>query len=75
MSTLKPAYIETFKKGLLKEKVKTAGKILSFCKLCPRECCVDRLTGETGLCNTGEKAFVSSYNPHFGVEAPLVGTG
>jgi putative pyruvate formate lyase activating enzyme len=75
MSALKPAYIETFKNGLLRKKIETADKILSFCKLCPRECGVDRLTGETGLCNTGEKAFVSSYNPHFGEEAPLVGTG
>ena len=75
MSALKPAYIETFKKSLLREKVKTAGKILSFCKLCPRECGVDRLTGQTGECNTGEKAFVSSYHSHFGEEAPLVGTG
>ncbi|MBW2590254.1 MAG: radical SAM protein [Deltaproteobacteria bacterium] len=75
MPTFEPAYIATFKKGLLREKIKTAGKILSFCKLCPRECGVDRLTGQTGVCNTGEKAFVSSYNPHFGEEAPLVGTG
>jgi len=75
MSALEPAYIATFKNGLLRKKIKTAGKILSFCKLCPRECGVDRLTGETGVCNTGEKAFVSSYNPHFGEEAPLVGTG
>jgi len=75
MPDFAPAYIETFKNGLLKDKIKRAGKILSCCKLCPRECSVDRLTGETGLCNTGENAFVSSYNPHFGEEAPLVGTG
>jgi len=75
MPAFEPAYIETFKKGLLKKKIKTAGKILKFCKLCPRECGVDRLAGQTGVCNTGEKAFVSSYHPHFGEEAPLVGAG
>lgn len=75
MSAFEPAYIETFKSGRLKEKVKTAGKILRSCKLCPRKCSVDRLAGQTGICNTGEKAFVSSYHPHFGEEAPLVGTG
>ena len=75
MPAFTPAYIKTFKKGLLEEKIKAARKILSFCKLCPRECGVDRLSGQTGVCNTGEKALVSSYNPHFGEEAPLVGTG
>lgn len=75
MPAFKPAYIETFKNGVLKEKIKTACKILDSCKLCPRKCGVDRLAGETGVCNTGEKAFVSSCHPHFGEEAPLVGTG
>ena len=75
MPTFTPAYIKTFKKGLLTEKIKAARKILSFCKLCPRKCGVDRLSGQTGVCNTGEIALVSSYNPHFGEEAPLVGTG
>jgi len=75
MPAFEPAYIETFKNGLLRKKIKTAGEILSFCKLCPRECDVDRLSGETGVCNTGEKAFVSSYHSHFGEEAPLVGAG
>jgi putative pyruvate formate lyase activating enzyme len=28
-----------------------------------------------GQCRTGERAVVSSYGPHFGEEAPLVGTG
>jgi len=75
MPAFEPAYIETFKKGLLKEKIKAAENILSFCELCPRKCGVDRLSGETGICNTNKKALVSSYNPHFGEEAPLVGAG
>jgi putative pyruvate formate lyase activating enzyme len=36
-------------------------------------CGVDRLSGETGICRSGRRAFVSSYNAHFGEEAPLVG--
>jgi putative pyruvate formate lyase activating enzyme len=68
-----PIYIETYKKGLLKEKIKQARGILSNCTLCPRKCCVDRLSGETGICKTGERAFVASFAPHFGEEAPLVG--
>ena len=69
----KPAYIETYNKGLLKKKAEQARKILASCVLCPRQCKVDRLSGETGVCKTGARAMVSSYNAHFGEEAPLVG--
>jgi putative pyruvate formate lyase activating enzyme len=34
---------------------------------------VNRLSGETGVCKTGRLASVSSFNAHFGKEAPLVG--
>ncbi|MFQ5826812.1 MAG: radical SAM protein, partial [Dehalococcoidia bacterium] len=43
--------------------------------LCPRRCGADRLAGETGKCRTGQRAVVSSFSPHFGEEAPLVGGG
>ena len=47
---------------------------LHACCLCPRRCNIDR-TGhqKTGVCKTHEKAWVSSFHPHFGEEAPLVG--
>lgn len=67
-------YIETRKKGILKERIQQARQHLSACTLCPRKCGVDRLSGKTGVCKTGEKAWVSSYGPHFGEESPLVGT-
>ena len=73
MSSFEPAYIATYQKGLLKKKIKKAHKMLAACTLCPRSCKIDRLSGETGVCKTGEQAFVSSYNAHFGEEAPLVG--
>jgi putative pyruvate formate lyase activating enzyme len=73
-SQFEPAYIKTFKKGWLQEKIKAAYKLLGSCKLCPRKCGVDRLSGETGVCKTARRALVSSYNPHFGEEKPLVGT-
>jgi len=73
MSSFEPAYMETFQNGLLKEKIRKAHKMLGACVLCPRRCKVDRLSGETGVCQTGMQALVSSYNPHFGEEAPLVG--
>ena len=36
-------------------------------------CGVDRTSGETGICKTGKSALISSFNAHFGEEAPLVG--
>jgi len=74
MSSFKPAYISTFEQGLLKEKVTKAHNLLKSCVLCPRKCGVDRLAGETGICKTAKHSWVSSYNPHFGEEEPLVGT-
>jgi putative pyruvate formate lyase activating enzyme len=74
MSTFEAAYIKTFNAGLLKKKIDTAYKMLSACNLCPRKCDVNRISGETGICKTGENALVSSYNAHFGEEAPLVGS-
>jgi putative pyruvate formate lyase activating enzyme len=73
MKPFEPAYIKTFEKGLLREKIKTAYNLISPCKLCPRKCQIDRLSGESGICKTARQAWVSSYNAHFGEEAPLVG--
>ena len=58
---------------MLREKTQKAYDQLKSCVLCPRKCGVDRLSGETGTCKTGRLAWVSSYSPHFGEEAPLVG--
>lgn len=73
MASFRPAYIETHNRDLLNEKIDQAYEILKACTLCPRACGVDRLSGEKGICQTGEHAIVSSYNPHFGEESPLVG--
>ncbi|MBI2865783.1 MAG: radical SAM protein [Chloroflexi bacterium] len=59
--------------GLLRERAAKAWDLLSDCRLCPRGCRVNRLAGELGKCRTGERAWVASYGPHFGEEAPLVG--
>ena len=74
MPYFQPSYIKTFENGLLKKKTEQAYKILKSCVLCPRRCKVDRLSNEKGVCKTGKQAMVSSYDPHFGEEAPLVGT-
>lgn len=74
MQSFEPAYIKAFEEGLLAEKIEQAYDILNACIICPRRCGVDRLSNETGICKTGKNALVSSYNPHFGEEAPLVGS-
>ncbi len=73
MPSFEPCYIKTYKEGLLKKRIEKAWDILKACNLCPRRCGVDRISGQTGFCKTGENAYVSSYNPHFGEESPLVG--
>lgn len=48
-------------------------RLLNPCQLCPRECKVNRLKGETGNCKAGLRPKVSSYHQHFGEEFCLVG--
>ena len=67
------AYQELYVSGQLGERVARARAVLSDCQLCPRRCRVDRLHGKTGTCRTAAESSVSSYGPHFGEEAPLVG--
>jgi putative pyruvate formate lyase activating enzyme len=59
--------------GTLAARAEKALEGLESCCLCPRECGVNRLEGETGYCRTGRRAKVASYNAHFGEESPLVG--
>ncbi|GAK57936.1 radical SAM domain protein [Candidatus Vecturithrix granuli] len=73
MSFYRPIYLKTYQCGQLQEKVELAAKVLQNCTLCPRKCHINRLAGQTGICKTAQRAWVSSYGPHFGEEAPLVG--
>ena len=71
--TFEPIYLKTAKNGQLMSKINEARRFLGECTLCPRNCEVDRLSDELGECQTGENAWVSSFNAHFGEESPLVG--
>ncbi|MEK6197244.1 MAG: radical SAM protein [Desulfobacterales bacterium] len=68
-------YLALYREGNLDERIAEAQHRLSPCRVCPRHCKVDRLSDEKGICQTGVKAVVSSYAPHFGEESPLVGSG
>jgi putative pyruvate formate lyase activating enzyme len=68
------AYLGLYRCGELATRIERAKSILGSCEICPRHCQVNRLAGEVGKCRTGARAMVSSYSPHFGEEAPLVGS-
>ena len=68
-----PAYISLYEKGELKKRVDALREILKECRLCPRECKVNRLEGKRGYCRARADLVISSAFPHFGEEPPLVG--
>jgi len=67
------SYIDSFNTGRLEKAAQELYDRLSGCTLCPHQCRVNRIQGEQGKCGTGVLPAVSSYNAHFGEEAPLVG--
>jgi len=68
-----PAYIDTVRSSQFLRRLKLARELLAPCRVCPRNCQVNRLQEETGECGVGRLAIISSYFPHFGEERPLVG--
>lgn len=74
MGKFTPAY-QKLKTEVLNRKIEEAYALMNPCRLCPRECKVNRLEDELGVCSVGKNAVVSSYTPHFGEEPPLVGRG
>jgi len=73
-SDFEPAYMSLFRSGELFRRSRRAVRTLQQCRVCPRDCDVDRLADETALCKTGRHAIVSSHFPHFGEEGCLKGT-
>ncbi|UCD15819.1 MAG: radical SAM protein [Candidatus Omnitrophota bacterium] len=66
-------YPELYNQGKLEEIRDTLVGSLASCLLCPRNCRVNRLKGESGFCGTGRCAKVNSFFLHFGEEPELVG--
>ena len=69
-----PAYLRLYESGELKRRVEMALDKLADCRLCPRDCGVNRLENKFAVCKTGRYAVVSSYFAHFGEEDCLRGT-
>ena len=68
-----PSYFKLYEEGKLAAIKDKLLKELENCRLCPRDCRVNRLKGDVGFCKTGRFSAVSSFNLHFGEEPPLVG--
>jgi putative pyruvate formate lyase activating enzyme len=68
-----PAYLKPFKEGRLQEKAKAALEWLHACKVCPRACEANRWDNQTGVCQIGRRARVSSAFAHSGEENCLRG--
>jgi putative pyruvate formate lyase activating enzyme len=68
-----PLYLEKLNPNELQQRADVLKKMLEECRLCPNECAVNRVDGETGNCNSTDEVIISSYGPHFGEEPELVG--
>lgn len=70
-----PAYLALHRTGELKKRADALHQIMADCRLCPRECGVNRINGEKGFCRASAQLEISAFHPHFGEEKPLVGRG
>ncbi|HAW50357.1 TPA: radical SAM protein [bacterium] len=67
-----PTYLN-LKEEEFQERIEKLYLLLKECRLCPRECRVNRQEREVGYCKAPEKLVVSSIGPHLGEEPELVG--
>lgn len=67
------AYLALHRSGELEKRGEELWSIMESCELCPRRCGINRIEGNEGFCRASAKLEISSFNPHFGEEDPLVG--
>ncbi|MBD3180115.1 MAG: radical SAM protein [Candidatus Latescibacteria bacterium] len=70
-----PSYLGPHRRGDLAALGRKLHDMMSECRLCPRECLADRISGERGFCGADSELVISSAHPHFGEESGLVGSG
>jgi putative pyruvate formate lyase activating enzyme len=70
-----PSYLALYRTGELQQRIAALEGLLGPCVLCPRDCRVNRRSGELGLCKAGQQLVVAAAFPHFGEEPPLSGQG
>jgi putative pyruvate formate lyase activating enzyme len=71
-TVFEPAY-RRLGRDELRQRAEQAIAALADCRLCPRDCGVNRLANAWSACKTGRHAVVSSAFPHFGEEDCLRG--
>lgn len=58
----------------LNKRIEAACELLNPCRVCPRECGVNRLeNSKLGFCRSGLNPVISSVSPHHGEEPPISG--
>jgi putative pyruvate formate lyase activating enzyme len=67
------AYLKAFEQGVLQQRAVEAIEGLRSCRVCPRDCEIDRFNNKIGVCKSGRLARVASAFPHFGEEDCLRG--
>jgi len=71
-----PSFMALHRTGELRERGEALWAKMEGCRLCPRNCGINRLDGQVGICQApGTRLFVASAHAHFGEERPLVGWG
>ncbi len=74
-SAVRPRFIKTYHSGSLESKINEGKILLKNCRLCPRNCKVNRYEQGGKICKMGINARISSYFPHHGEESCLTGFG
>ncbi|MFH1651250.1 MAG: radical SAM protein, partial [Chloroflexota bacterium] len=74
MSVITPGYPALYRSGELARRAEMLRERLRCCDICPRDCKVNRLEGETGYCRSGLRPIVASYCDHHGEEPAVSGS-
>ena len=74
MVEFEPGYVALARSGELARRAAAAREVLTRCELCPHRCGVNRLAGERGVCRSGDRPRVSSWNLHAWEEPPISGS-
>jgi len=72
IKSFEPRYRALSESGELSRRADALERLMSPCRLCPRECGADR-AARLGPCATGRDPVVASFTPHFGEEPPISG--
>jgi putative pyruvate formate lyase activating enzyme len=70
-----PVYLDLHQSGEVRRRAEEAVAALGACRLCPRDCGVDRLADKKMACKVGRWARVSAHFAHYGEEDCLRGYG